>query len=94
MLDDSLLLRAPWRSERDPLIGPFSSDHNAAFPVELIKIKEELVAPVSAEADDVPLVNHERYVRVFDWRGGRCDVLPHVYPGLEAELSDFAASVA
>ena len=36
----------------DPLVGPRSSEHDAALPVKLVEIEEELVAPVSAEADN------------------------------------------
>ena len=50
------------------LVRPRSPEHNAALPVQLVEIEEELVAPVSAEADNVALVNHERHVRVFDGR--------------------------
>jgi hypothetical protein len=84
-LDDSLLLRVPRRSERDPLVGPRSSDYDSTLPIELVEIEEELVAPVSAKADDVALVNHERHIRVFDGRRHACDVSPHVLHGVYVE---------
>ena len=46
------------------MVRPRSPEHNAALPVQLVEIEEELVAPVSAKADDVALVDHERHVRV------------------------------
>ena len=84
-LDNSLHLRVPWRSERDPLVRPRSPEHNAALPVKLVEIEEKLVAPVSAEADNVALVNHELHVRVFDGRRHGCDVSPHVLHGVYIE---------
>ena len=66
------------------MVGPLSSEHDAALPDggACRNRKEELVTPVGAEADNVPLVNHERNVRVFDGRRHCCKVLPHVLDGV------------
>ena len=80
------------------MVGPRSSDHDPVLPIELVEVEEELVAPVSAKTDDVAFVNHERHVRVFHWRSGRCDVSPHVFHRLDVKASKaielFRAAVA